>query len=209
MTKRSPSEIYAAARTAGLSPPAAVISTAIALAESGGDDTNVGDQALEDATWGPSVGLWQVRTVKSQTGTGGDRDINALQGNVSRQALAMLHISSGGVNWGPWTTYTTGKYKQFLSTASLAGGQPEQAAQSTAPGGGTVAAPASLLPDINQKFSDAIGPVRNLLLKMTVVVLGLGLVGLGVARAVHPVQRTTGELKRETGNAKQAAGALL
>ena len=123
----------------------------------------------------------------------------------------MLHISSGGVNWGPWTTYTTGKYKQFLSTASLAGGQPEQIGQSTAPGGGTTAAPAGLpgVPDINQKFSDAIGPVRNLLLKMALVVLGLGLVGLGVARAVHPVQRTGDELKRETGNAKQAAGALL
>jgi len=42
-----------------------------------------------------------------------------------------------------------------------------------------------------------------------VLVLGLGLVGFGIARAVHPVQRETAEMKREVGNAKQAAAVLV
>lgn len=224
MTRRSPSELFAAARTAGLSVPAAVISTAIALAESGGDDTEAGDVSLETGDWGPSVGAWQIRTQKAQTGTGGDRDISALQGNLARQAKAMADISSGGTYWQPWTVYDTGAYQQFLTPAQQAanssGAVQSQQQSGVTSSGGIVAAPAVDPLDplnigglvtgaLSSAASAAVAPARNLLIKLAVAVLGLGLIGFGIARAVHPVQRTTGELKGEMGNAESAAGALI
>ena len=68
----TPAEIYALARGAGLGHDPAVTATAIALGESGGDPGAVGDLTLQNATWGPSIGLWQVRSVKAEKGTGDD-----------------------------------------------------------------------------------------------------------------------------------------
>lgn len=222
MTKRSPSEIFAAARASGLSVSAAVISTAIALAESGGDDTNVGDVSLETNEWGPSVGAWQIRTLKAETGTGQDRDISALQGNLPRQAQAMKDISSGGTYWQPWTDYDTGKYRDFLGVAQQAAGgtASDSSPQGTAPGAPGVPVTPALNPldpfnisglvgnALNNAVNAAVAPARNLLLKMAVVVLGLGLVGFGIAKAVHPVQRTKRELGGEADNAETAAALL-
>lgn len=220
MTRRSPSELFAAERAAGLTVPEAIIATAIALAESGGDDTSLGDVGLETAQWGPSVGAWQIRTIKSETGTGQDRDISALQGNLARQAQAMVDISSGGVNWQPWTTYDTGKYKQFLTPAQQAanGVSPDATAQGSAGAGagGIVASPAvnpldplnitGMIGDaLNNAVGAAVAPARNLLLKITVVVLGLGLVGFGLARATHATERTEQHFKKGLGEAEQAA----
>lgn len=216
MTRRSPSDLFAAARAAGLTVPEAVISTAIALSESNGDDADIGDASLETGDWGPSVGAWQIRTLKSETGSGKDRDITALQGNLARQAQAMADISSGGTYWQPWTDYNTGKYRDYLGAAQTAAGGTVSQPQ----GGGIVAAPAGNPLDpfgvgglvsgaLNDALNAAVAPARNLLLKLSVVVLGLGLVGFGIARAVHPVQHSTAELKREAGNAEQVAGALI
>lgn len=210
MTKRSASEIFAAARAVGLSSAAATIAVAVALAESGGNDTAIGDVGLQNNTWGPSVGVWQIRTLKSQTGTGSDRDVNALQGNLQRQALAMKNISSGGSNWTPWTTYTRGTYQQFIGQAQ------------TVAVGGTTTPVADATPAFNPldplnvtgqvegwlggQLNAAVLPARNLVLKLTVVALALGVVGAGLYRAVSPqLKRTTGELKKEAGNAELLA----
>ncbi|WP_279581687.1 hypothetical protein [Fodinicola feengrottensis] len=108
------------ARQAGFTDQGAVIMTAIAGAESGYDDADLGDVGLENETWGPSYGLFQVRTQKSATGTGGDRDQTWLAASDLNQAKAAYAISSGGTNFGPWTTYTSGKYQSFLSGAKAA-----------------------------------------------------------------------------------------
>lgn len=122
MATLSPAQLYALARNAGLSPAAATTATAVALAESGGRSDAVGDVGLQDATWGPSVGPWQIRTLKAETGTGGPRDINRLT-DPAANAASMASISSGGTNFGPWSTYSDGKYRQFLgSGGSSAGG---------------------------------------------------------------------------------------
>lgn len=120
MTKRSPEQVYALCRQAGFSPQAAVIMTAIAGAESGYDDANIGDVSLQNATWGPSVGLFQIRTQKNQSGTGGYRDASWLAQSDLNQAKAAYSISGGGANFSPWTVYNTGSYGKFMSGARAA-----------------------------------------------------------------------------------------
>lgn len=209
MAKRTASEIYQAARAAGFSAAQATIATAVALAESSGDDTIVGDVSLQNNTWGPSVGLWQVRTLKADTGQGTDRDVQVLQGNPLRQAQAAYRISGQGADWSPWSVYTSGAYRQYL-------GQASQVA-TTLVGNGWI----PYVPDpgdvlelpgeagkaVGDLLSKSIKPARQLLLTLGVVAFGLALVGLGLGRAVAPqvgqVQDQADEIK------KSVRGAVL
>jgi hypothetical protein len=109
----SPAQIYALARNAGLPAVAATLATAVALAESGGRTDAMGDVGLQDATWGPSVGLWQIRSLKAQYGTGQPRDASRLT-DPQFNASSMASISGGGKNFGPWSTYKNGAYKKYL-----------------------------------------------------------------------------------------------
>jgi hypothetical protein len=101
-------QVYNLLRQAGFSPTQAADMTAIAIAESGLHWQIKGDIALENNTYGPSVGLFQVRTVKAETGKGTDRDVNALLGSPARQARAAYDISNGGRNFKPWSTWLHG-----------------------------------------------------------------------------------------------------
>lgn len=193
MTRMTASQIYSAARSAGFSAASAVIATAVALGESGGDPADIGDRALENATWGPSVGLWQVRTLKSDTGTGRTRDIAALTGNVTAQARAAYEISSGGTSWNPWTVYKTGKYQEFMA-------QSQQAA--TTVGDSVAAATAGLTTTPAGIISDSLPAARRVIYTTIVVVFGLTLVGVGVARAVAPTVSKVRE------NATEQAGKV-
>lgn len=78
--------------------------TAIALAESSGNPSAVGDVALQNAQWGPSIGLWQIRSLKAEQGKGSTRDGDRLKDPVAN-ARAMFEISKGGKDWRPWTTF--------------------------------------------------------------------------------------------------------
>lgn len=113
MATLSPVQIYTLARGAGLSAAAATTATAVALAESGGRTDAMGDVGLENATWGPSVGLWQIRSLKAQSGSGQDRDATRLT-DPTFNARAMANISGAGKSFGAWTTYTSGAYKKHL-----------------------------------------------------------------------------------------------
>lgn len=197
MTRRAPAEVYQALLGAGFSPSDALTMTAIAGAETGGswDDADTGDVSLETSLWGPSYGVFQIRTQKPATGSGADRDIAALAGNLARQAAAAFHISNSGRDFSPWTVYNTGAFQRYLSQA--------QGAASSAVPGGIAATPAGLLPSA----SDVLGGVRSLALTAAFVVAGLGLVALGLWRA-GAGGKLRGELGRELGNAKQFAGVL-
>jgi hypothetical protein len=116
MSRLTMAQAYAYARKAGFDPAAAVIAAAIAMGESGLNTEAKGDTSLTTDYWGPSVGLMQIRTVKSQTGTGKDRDIGQLTDPLQNM-IAAYNISSHGKNWTPWTVYNTGKYRQFLGQA--------------------------------------------------------------------------------------------
>lgn len=115
----TPAYVFRLARGAGLSRPRAVIATAIAMAESGLDPGAEGDVALADATWGPSLGLWQIRSVRAQTGTGRARDAQHLR-DPAFNAVAMDVISNHGTDFSPWSVYKSGAYRQYLDEAEAA-----------------------------------------------------------------------------------------
>lgn len=105
---------------------------AIALAESGGDANNVGDVALETSTWGPSVGLWQIRSLRSEYGKGTTRDEKANYDPATNAKHAMEILHSQGLS--AWTTYTRGTYRAFIDRGN-------SAAKGVSPGGSVTTPP--------------------------------------------------------------------
>lgn len=100
------SDVASYASQAGFTGDALVTIVMVAGRESSYNENAVGDVGIETAVWGPSVGLYQIRTLKAQTGTGSDRDINALmpggKGDPKRQSIAAWAISANGTNFSPW-----------------------------------------------------------------------------------------------------------
>lgn len=96
------------------------IAIAVAMAESGGAIGAVGDIGLQDAKWGPSIGLWQIRSLKEQKGTGRERDELKLY-DPTFNAQSAWKISGGGRNWQRWSTFTNGDYKQYLGVGAIQG----------------------------------------------------------------------------------------
>jgi hypothetical protein len=121
MARLTMAQTYAYARQAGFAPAQAVVMTAIAMGESGLVTDRRGDLTLQNATWGPSVGLAQVRSLKADTGRGTDRDISQLSDPLQNM-IAAYHISNSGKDFTPWTVYNKGIYKQWLNQASAAAG---------------------------------------------------------------------------------------
>lgn len=124
MTRLGLEAVAAYARGAGLADPEA-IATACAIAgwngspnpgESGGDPSARGDTTITTDKWGPSIGLWQVRSLRGEYGTGGSRDESRLS-DPTFNARSMYEISSGGTNWQPWSVYTKGTYRQNMDAA--------------------------------------------------------------------------------------------
>jgi hypothetical protein len=175
----SASTLHADLLAAGLSPAASDTLTGIAGAESSYTTTAVGDVALENAEWGPSVGIFQVRTLKSETGTGSVRDINWLQGNLAHQIQAALSISKQGTDFTPWSTYNDGAYLKFEPGGSGAAGSTDT--------GSTDADNASLLGGLT---SGVTNDVQSIAFKAIAALLGLGLVGAGIYRLAGPQIRS-------------------
>jgi len=199
MTRRTPAEVYGDLVGAGFSPAQATTMTAIAGAESGYDDTSLGDVNLETNTWGPSYGLFQVRTVKQQTGSGSDRDIRALAASDAAQARAAYDISHAGTDFTPWSVYTSGKYQAFVPAAAAASSSSTGAAPKPFPTLGPAWLPWNLPSDLGNaaadKLSQTLGGVRAIAIEGMFVVLGLGLLVAGAimisrpGRVVRPAAR--------------------
>src|SRR5437016_3461076 len=83
---------------------------AVALAESHGRTGAIGDTTLQNATWGPSVGLWQIRSLNAGHGTAAERSLRDAQANTdpATNARHAYAISGHGRNFHPWSTYTGG-----------------------------------------------------------------------------------------------------
>lgn len=138
MTVLSIEQVAGYAAGAGFTGEALAIATAIAMAESGGKSDAIGDVALESATWGPSVGPWQIRSLNAQRGTGGQRDEIANM-DPATNARHAYEISNSGKSFGAWSTYTSGKYRAYIAQARMAAQNPSAV---PAGGGAPVAASA-------------------------------------------------------------------
>jgi hypothetical protein len=115
----TPADIATLALEHGCDESTAPTATAIAMAESGGSPGAQGDIGLMTDVWDWSAGLWQIRGLRDERGTGGLRDSIANQ-NAETNASAMYVISSGCTDWTPWSTYNSGVYEQFLAIATQA-----------------------------------------------------------------------------------------
>lgn len=111
-------QIAQALRNAGATDSVVPTMVAIALAESGGNTTAKGDIGLQNSTWGPSVGLWQIRSLNAQKGTGGTRDELSNADPQANANHAMQILNSQGL--AAWSVYTSQAYRLFLSRGSAA-----------------------------------------------------------------------------------------
>lgn len=215
MTKRDPGEVYRALVAAGADPAAATTLTAIAGGESGWNDSALGDTSLENSTWGPSFGAFQIRTLKADTGTGSDRDIAWLSQSLANQAKAAEDISAGGSNFSPWTVYRTGRWKDFLAQVRAAVGGSSSSTTTTVgdsapipklPTFGPGWLPWNIPSDIGNAAIDqanqTLSGSRDLLVKVLFSVVAVGLVGAGL------VKLSGSRVKRVTGRV-DAAGAAV
>lgn len=115
----TPAQIAKIARQAGFTGEALVTAVAVGLAESRGRAGAIGDTTLQTGKWGPSVGIWQVRSLNAERGRGSTRDQMANLDPISNAKNA-FQISGGGRNFKPWSVYTKGTYRGFLDDARQA-----------------------------------------------------------------------------------------
>lgn len=199
MATLSIEEVARVALTSGWSGRAAVIATAIAMGESGGRTDARGDTTIQTGTWGPSIGLWQIRSIKSQRGTGGERDELANLDPFVNGKHA-YSISGGGSNWRPWSVYTSGRYLTFMAQAEKAVANP--AASVNGQTGGSVVNAADTGGGLfSNPFADLMNPKLWLRLGMFILggilllfglwkLTGVGDAAVGVVKGV--VQARTG-----------------
>lgn len=97
---------------AGFAGEALDIALGVSWAESGGYSDAVGDITLVNDKWGPSIGLFQVRSLKYPHAWGSAdsyREVFALR-NPYYNAVAAYAISKNGTDWQPWSVYRSGAY---------------------------------------------------------------------------------------------------
>jgi Lysozyme like domain len=118
----SAQQIAQHAYNAGFRGDALTTAVAVALAESHGDTGIHGDVNLQTGTWGPSVGLWQIRSLNPGHGTAAEQALRNAQANAdpATNARHAYAISRHGTNFRPWSTYTNGAYRSYLSQARTA-----------------------------------------------------------------------------------------
>lgn len=119
MARLTIDQALSVATSGGFRGGALITAVAVAKAESGLRTDEMGDTSIQTAKWGPSVGLWQIRSLKAQKGTGGTRDADALL-SALHNARSAFSISAGGLNWLPWTVYKTGAYKAHVPAVKAA-----------------------------------------------------------------------------------------
>jgi len=92
---------------------------AISIAESGGRSNAKGDISLQNAKWGPSVGLFQIRSLKNWKKYNDPyRDASKLQ-DPAYNIEAAYSKSKHGTNFKPWSTYTGGAFIKHLGEADV------------------------------------------------------------------------------------------
>lgn len=91
---------------------------AVALAESGGRAGAKGDVSLQNKTWGPSLGVFQIRSLKNPPNTPNGQWRNGKRLlDPSFNLKAAWAISNQGTNWEPWSAYNNGSFAKYLDDA--------------------------------------------------------------------------------------------
>lgn len=113
-------ELEDLAREVGFIPRNAKIAAAIAMCEAPfmcdgiahADFDAVGDQNLATDIWGYSYGAWQIRSLRSDKGTGRTRDELRLPNPLmNARAARTIKLAQG---WNAWTTFSSGRYKAYM-----------------------------------------------------------------------------------------------
>lgn len=113
MATLSLAQLKGLAQQVGLSGNNVNIAAAIAMAESGGNTQAYNPETAAGTAQGHgSRGLWQIY------GAAHPQYNNSSMFDALSNAKAMYAVSSGGRNWNPWSTYTSGAYRQYLNGAS-------------------------------------------------------------------------------------------
>ncbi|TJZ56818.1 N-acetylmuramoyl-L-alanine amidase [Streptomyces piniterrae] len=98
------------------------IAAAVAMAESSGNPGAVGDENLVDNKWGPSFGLFQIRSLKHPEQFSPPdtlRIAGKLKDPVFNAKAAKAIKKAHG--WNQWSTFTSGAYRQFMDGGSGSG----------------------------------------------------------------------------------------
>ena len=114
------SEVITIAKAAGFQGVGVPVAVAIAMAESSLNQNAVGDVYLQTVKWGPSVGLWQIRSLKpAYLHLEPIRNYSNLF-DPAYNAKAAFAISKGGTDFSPWSTYLDKKYLKYLDAVKQA-----------------------------------------------------------------------------------------
>jgi Lysozyme like domain len=108
----SAAEIAPLARNAGFAGADLITAVAIALAESGGDPSIVGDLNI---TPGGSVGLWQINLRWHPEYT----EDQLLDPQANAGAAYAIYTDADH-SFSPWSTYASGSYRKFVEVAEEA-----------------------------------------------------------------------------------------
>lgn len=217
MSRLSVPQIYNVARAAGFKPARAVVATMIALAESSGGDPTAHCLNCFPGIKEDSRGLWQINV---------DAHPQYAAWNLydpATNARAAFAVSSGGKNFTPWSTYTSGSYLSHAGDVykglgiSTGGQAPDQA-----PGGLPAAGSSSSGAGVQQAGFNLFNPfswfgsigsgigkdVARVTLTTVFTVSGLGLVVIGLYKGVSPtVQRVQQQVTDAAGKAASVAKA--
>jgi hypothetical protein len=187
-------QIAGYAHNAGWTGQDLVVAVAVALAESGGDPKKRGDTSLQTSEWGPSIGLWQIRSLNAEKGHGTTRDeIANLDPQTNANHAYSIWKSQG---WGPWSAHNNRTYLLYMPVAS-AGASDYYTVNPGKAAGDTVDA---VTPDAVKNAADAAlqiakEPVRVLewltqqgtQIRIGKVIVGGGLVVVGLYIFARPV----------------------
>lgn len=109
--------VASVAHKAGFRDTALLVAICVALAESKGQPDAEGDISLQNDKWGPSVGLWQIRTLREPENYYHPDTLRVYDElfDPAKNAEAAYAISKHGTDFSPWSTFIDNKYREYLN----------------------------------------------------------------------------------------------